>query len=205
MTKKVFLEILQKRLKQIDETNLFGIQYLEGITDLFWQDHAMNYFLSSNGDISFYTKRYNNKIPIKDTNGEYYLDLPEKIIRLPQTKNSIGSDGVLKIYSSGEVSDLLVPIRERDYYNIQKLPIYEMPEGEYYYYVKYDKIYFSPNLSPSIIISGVDIDLMIPFSSYLDTEDLPIPTDMRNLLFVNIINFLTGQSPPDLLNNNSND
>lgn len=205
MTKKIFLEILQKRLNQIDESNMFGIQYLEGVVDLFWQQHAMNYFLATNGDSAFFTKRYNNQKPVQNIDGEYYLTLPEKIIRLPQVKNSIGSEGVLKIYYSGSPEWLFTPVRERDFWNIQYLPIYETDKNEFYYYVKYDTIYFSDNLTSAIPSSGVELDLMIPFSSYLMTEDLPIPVDMNNSLFVNVIGFLTGQQPPDLLNNNKND
>lgn len=207
MKKKAFLEILQKRLKQIDETNQFGIQYLEGVTDMFWQRHAMNYMYKNNGDSTFFTKRYSNNSILTDSNTFYYINIPANTIKLPQTKNSIGSDGIMKVFCRAEPIDWpFIPIRERDFYNLQKSLLYSQDEDEFYYYVKYDKIYFSDNLNSSIInIYGVEVDLMPTFTTYTMTEDLPLPTEMENMIWVDVINFLSGQVPPDLLNNNKDD
>lgn len=207
MTKKIFLEILQKRLKQIDETNQYGLQYLEGVTDLFWQRHAMNYMYKNNGDSTFFTKRYTDNSIQTDIYSNYYIDLPASTIKLPQTKNSIGSNGVMKVFCNAEPIDwLFIPVREKDFFNLQKTILYSQPEDEYYYYVKYDKIYFSNNLTSTIVSTfGVDVDLMPTFTTYSLSEDLPIPTEMENMIWVDIINFLTEQKIPDLLNNNKDD
>lgn len=204
MIKKAFLEIIQKRLKPIDETNQFGLQYIEGVVDVYWQKFAMNYIVQAGADPFFYTKSYNVVSVSTDSNGLLYVDLPESIIRFPYSPYTSGIEGVISMYAISASQWDLKPIREADYYSIRNLEVY-LAAAEHYYWVGYDKVFFSDNLTSEITDNGVRMNLMIPFSKYLMTEDLPLPSDMDQVLMEYVINFISGTPTPDLLNNNSDE
>jgi hypothetical protein len=44
---------------------------------------------------------------------------------------------------------------------------------------------------------------MIPFSKYGMTEDIPLPTDMEQVLAEQVIAYIQGTPLPDLTNDNS--
>jgi hypothetical protein len=108
------------------------------------------------------------------------------------------------MYATTSFSSSFKPIRESEYKSIQGLPVYSTVV-EYYFWVKYDKIYFSDNITSGIRSAGVTVNLMVPFSTYTLTEDLPIPTDMEQMLWVDVVNYLSGTPQPDLINDNSDD
>ena len=206
MIKKAFLEVIQKRVNPIDESNQFGLQFIEGVTDIFWQQYALNYMNKYGCDPSFFTKNYSTGALSTDSAGRLYADLPESIIKLPQTPNSSGSEGVVAVYEDFTSANISAfkPIRERDYRSILSLPIYSTGT-EYYFWVRYDKIFFSDNVTAGIESSGVQVDLMVPFSKYSYTEDLPIPTDLEKMLIVDVVSYIQGTPFVDQLNNNRND
>ena len=202
MTKKAFLEIIQKRLKVIDETNQYGLQYIEGVVDIYWQKFALNYITKLGMDPFFYTKEYEVTSVSEASNGEFYVDLPESVIRFPYGLYSNGAEGVVGMYAitSGEWD--IKPIREGEYRSIKNLEVY-LSAKEHYYWVRYDKIYFSDNLTSNIEDNGIRINLMIPFSKYTMSEDIPLPSDMENVLSEHVVSYLQGTPPPDLINDNS--
>lgn len=207
MIKKAFLEVIQKRVNPIDESNQFGVQYIEGVVDVFWQQYALNYMNKYGSDPGFFTKTYSTGALSTDSSGRYYADLPESIIKLPQTPNSSGSEGVVSVYedfTTAANASAFKPIRERDYKSLINLPTYSTGT-EYYFWVRYDKIFFSDNISAGIESGGVEVDLMVPFSKYSYTEDLPIPTDLEKLLIVDVVGYIQGTPFVDQLNNNRND
>jgi hypothetical protein len=204
MIKKAFLEIIQKRLKAIDETNQFGHQYIEGVVDIYWQKFAFNYMIRSNMDPSFYTKPYTVTSVSTDSNGLYYIELPESIIRMPYGSYSTGAEGVVAMYAISASQWDLKPIREVEYYSIKNLEVY-LAAKEHYYWVGYDKIFFSDNITTDIENNGVRMNLMIPFSKYTLTEDIPLPSDMDQVLSDYVVNYLLGTPLPDLTNDNSDD
>jgi hypothetical protein len=204
MIKRTFLELIQKRLKSIGETNQFGLQYIETVVDDYWQKFAMNYVSRSGQDASFYTKSYNVTSVSTDSNGLFYVDLPDNIIRYPNIVYSTGSEGVVAIYALSADQWDIKPIREAEYYLIKNLEVY-LAASEHYYWVGYDKIYFSDNITAEIQTNGVRLNLMVPFTSYAYTEYLPLPNDMDQKLSDYVVSFLAGTPIPDLHNNNSDE
>lgn len=202
MIKKAFLELIQKRLKPIDETNQFGLQYIEGVADIYWQKFAMNYMSKSAMDSSFYTKSYNVTSVSADSNGVFSVDLPANIIRYPSTYYSTGAEGVTSMYALSASQWDFKPIREVEYYSIRNLEVY-LAAKEHYYWVGYSKVYFSDNITAEIQSNGVRMNLMIPFSSYGMSEFLPLPNDVDQVLAEYVINYIMGTPLPDLKNNNS--
>lgn len=202
MIKKVILEIIQKRVKPIDDTNQFGLQYINSVADIYWQKFAFNYMNNFGLDSFFYSKSYVIPEILTDTNGEYYVELPESVIRMPYGAYSNGSEGVLSIYPFDPTEWPIKPIREHEYRMIKNLPVY-LTASEHYYWVNKDRVYFSDNLTIDIVSDGVRMNLAIPFSAYLLTEDVPLPSDMEQPFIEAVIAFIQGTPLPDLKNNNS--
>lgn len=204
MTKKSLLEAIQKRLKVLDETNQFGLQYIEGVVGMYWEKMVFNYIAKGGIDPTFYTNMYTKTSVSTDDNGLYYVDIPVKVIRYPNGYYSSGSEGVIAIYAISTGQNKIVPIREAEYYSIKNLEVY-LSAAEHYFWVTFDKIYFSDNLTSEITDNGVRLNLLIDFSVYEYTDNLPLPTDMEQVLAEQALNYLLGTPVPDLNNNNSDE
>lgn len=202
MIKKTLLELIQKRLKPIDESNQFGLQYIEAVTDVYWQKFAFNYMNNFGLDPFFYTKSYSVTSVSTDANGEFYVDLPASIIRFPYSVYSTGAEGVVSMYAISADQWSMVPIREDEYRSILNLPVY-LAAVEHYYWVQYNKVFFSDNITSEIQSNGVRMNLAVPFTGYTLTEDLPLPSDMEQVLIEHVVNFVQGTPLPDLNNDNN--
>lgn len=202
MIKKTLLELIQKRVKPIDENNQFGLQYIESVTDVYWQKFAFNYMNNFGLDPFLYTKSYEVTSILTDTYGEFYIDLPASVIRLPYNLHSTGVEGVVSLYAISASQWDIKPIREHEYRAIQNLSVY-LAAAEHYYWVQYDKIFFSDNLTTAIEDNGVRMNLAVPFKIYLLTEDLPLPNDMDETLIEHVVSFIQGTPLPDLKNDNN--
>lgn len=204
MIKKVILEIIQKRVKPIDDTNQFGLQYINSVADIYWQKFAFNYMNNFGLDSFFYSKMYviPNILTEPYQDGDYYVELPEKVIRMPYGAYSNGAEGVLSVYPVDIAEWPIKPIREHEYRMIKNLPVY-LTASEHYYWVSKDRVYFSDNLTVDIVSDGVRMNLAIPFSAYSLTEDIPLPSDMEQPFIEAVIAFIQGTPPPDLKNDNS--
>jgi len=202
MIKQTLLELIRKRVKPIDENNQFGIQHIEAVADNYWQKFAFNYMNNFGLDPFFYTKSYSATSILTDTYGQLYVDLPASIMRLPYTLHSTGAEGVVAIYAISADQWDIIPIREQEYRTIQNLSVY-LAAAEHYYWVQYDKIFFSDNLTTAIVDNGVRMNLATPLTGYSLTEDLPLPNDMEQTLIEHIVNFIQGTPLPDLKNDNN--
>jgi hypothetical protein len=202
MIKKAILEIIEKRVKPIDETNQFGLQYIQGVCDIYWEKFASNYMTKMGMDPYFFTKLYTVASVEVDGQGENYIDLPESIIKFPYGAYSNGSEGVVSMYPITADEWDIKPIREGEYRSIKNLEVYKAA-AEHYYWVRYDKIYFSDNLTTNIKTNGVVMNLMIPFSKYGMSEDIPLPSDLEQVLVEHVVSYIQGTPLPDLTNDNS--
>jgi hypothetical protein len=57
-------------------------------------------------------------------------------------------------------------------------------------------------MTPAIAAAGVDIRMIIPFSSYDLDEDLPVPIGQSDTFIANALQFLLETTPVELMNNN---
>jgi len=202
MIKKAILEVIEKRVKPIDETNQFGLQYIQGVCDIYWSKFALNYITKQGLDPFYYTKEFSVMSVSEDSNGQNYIDTPESTIRLPYGLYSNGAEGVVGIYALSASQWDIKPIREGEYRSIKNLEVYTTAK-EHYYWVKYNKVYFSDNITDAIKDNGVYMSLMIPFSKYGNTEDIPLPSDMEQVFVEHVISYIQGTPLPDLTNDNS--
>lgn len=197
MIKKTILEIIKKRLKPIDETNQFGLQYIEGYCDQVWQEFVINMERSSDYDPNFYNKEYTvNGMSGSGVSG-YYIDLPEEIINIPK----IGS-GVVSIKIK-DTFNYFEPVSEDDFKHIRTQGVFRQAD-DVYFYVSYAKIFFGGGgITGTVPTDSMVLTLNIPFSKYLLTEVLPLPSIRESLFIDTVVERLMGTPPPDLINNNS--
>lgn len=198
MIKRAILELIQHRLRPLDETEHFPLSFIEGMCDLAWESWCNEASNNPKDDVGFYTKLYDSVAVQENVEQNYYYAiLPVGILNL----NRIG-DGVISINQVEAIDNDFKPLSERDFRLIKGQEV-NRTGSDIYYFVTYDRVYFSDSMTDDIASVGVDMNLVIPFSSYEDTERLPFPSG-KALEFVKmVIDIIQGTPEPDLTNKNS--
>ena len=150
-----------------------------------------------------YTKSYGipTAIPISQESGStiYYSTIPEKIISLP-----CKSSGVRHIYPFIHTGNVFVPMdaREADMIFNTDIAVVSTKIG---FRVRQDNRveYWNTNLATRT--AGVRMEILIPFSKYLDSDVVQIPelTEKQGGTFTQrVLNVLGVIQPKDLIDNN---
>lgn len=197
MTREEYIELVQARLLRIDSAGRFKSQYVEGAMDMVWQSMAFQHFGAFGTDENFYTKLFTPVTVSQDSHGNYYSDLPEKIINLPRV-----SSGIVRINQINGRDMDFSPVSERDFIMMVSQEVYQLTD-KITYYVTFERIHFGSNMTTAIATAGLDIRMVIPFRSYDLDEDLPIMVGQADMFINNSMQFLIGSAPVDLENKNA--
>jgi len=198
MTRNALIELVQRRLKFTDSKKQFPALYVQGAMDIAWQQIIYQTYDEDFQDINFYTKKFSPVAVVEDVEDElYYCDLPEEMIRLPR----IG-EGVIAVNQLDSRDSDFKPLREQDFRLMSSQEVFRVG-GEIYYYVGYKRIYFGESMTNEIAITGVEIDMCIPFSKYDLDEELPLPSGQSNVFVEMTLNYLAGTPAVNTENKNS--
>ena len=115
-----------------------------------------------------------------------YAMLPARIIQTPDIAN-----GVRRIFSTDDdnLDYIPMPYNGFQFYGILQLDDVDDSVG---YAVRSDRVEFF-NL-PSII-NQVRMELVLPWSEWDDTQDIPLPSGVANLIIAQAVQTLTGIQP----------
>jgi len=197
MTREQYIELAQARLLRLDNAGRQKSQYVEGAMDAVWQSMAFKHFGTFGSDTNFYSKMFTPVTVSQDTYGNYYSDLPDKIINLPRK-----SSGIVRINQVNGRDMDFTPVSERDFTMMTSQEVYQLTD-KIVYYVTFERIFFGTNMNPAIAAAGLDIRMVIPFSSYDLDEDLPIMIGQADMFLGTALEFLIGTPPVNLVNKNS--
>ena len=140
-----------------------------------------------------YAKPYKNvAVQYDSSTSTYYSVLPVPVIQFP----TVG-DGIRRISTMRGKDVEFVPIQQKDE-NLLKGSEWGELSDTAGYYLSGATVYYDERFDP--IITAVKMDLVIPFTEYAMTDDVPVPAG-KDLDVVNIIRQMYGEKPVDRLNN----
>lgn len=199
MTRKAILETLQYRLKPTDSTEQFPLPYIQSMCDMVWESWCSESANDKNQDLNFFTKLYAAEtVTLNAASGYYSTTLPEQILKFRRV-----GDGVISVNQINAIDNDFKPISEKDF-RLMKGQEVARTGSDIYFYVTYDTIKYNESMTSTIAAQGVDLRLSIPFSKYLLTEELPMPSGRAMEFLGAVIDVIQGTPQPDLTNKNSN-
>ena len=197
MTRRAIIELIKYRLKNVDSTEQFAPQYIQGVCDLVWSSWSTESLLDDRNDPNFFTKKY-DAVAVTEGADEYYSSsLPEKILALTRV-----GGGVLSINQINAKDNDFKPVLERDF-RLSKGQEVARTGSDIYFYVTFDSVFYNESMTSDIASSGVDMRLAIPFSKYGLEEELPMPSGREAEFVESVVNMLMGTPPTNLSNKNS--
>ena len=196
MTRKTLIELVQKRLKFVDEKKQFPALYVEKAMDIVWQQLIVQTYDESAQDINYYSKQYTISV-VEDVEDElYHSDLPVEMLRLPR----IG-EGVININQINSRDADFKPLRKSDFRLMTSQEVYRTG-GDIYWYTEYNKVYYGDSMTDEIANVGVEMNIVIPFSAYDFDEELPLPAGQSQVFVDMAVNYLAGTPPTNTDNKN---
>jgi hypothetical protein len=143
-------------------------------------------------DFDYYAKKYNSNAVQSVSDDIRYIQLPAKVIDLP-----MGTGLVHARARGGKINFHRVTEAELD--SIRNLEIY-CCSGKVFYYKDGDRIVLDSPINEFGLIESVDLKLVVPFSEFLDTDDIHLPTG--DMVVSSMILELMGYKPTDNTNDN---
>lgn len=150
-----------------------------------------------------YVKRYGGTtaLPIlQDLNANiYYCNYPEKIVSFPDN-----ASGVRRLTTRQQGGMTFFPTNQQDMEFIVSGTNFKTINTKIGYIPTLERIEFY-NMSTAVSLTGIRADIIIPFSKYLDTDDVIIPEvkDKDGLNFDDLVLKVLGViQPPDAVDDN---
>lgn len=204
MNKEEVLSWVKGFLPREDKTSRFHLRFVEAVCEGVLKEMYQDLYKTNPHLIDNFTKTYGADTPIlvsiEPSSGIYFSTLPSPIINLP-CKGS----GVRHIYPKVQTGNVFVPMdaREADLIYNTDVAVVTSKIG---YRTRQDTRVDYYHMSGSIIASGVRMDLLIPFSAYLDADIVNIPElgEKEGGSFIDrVLKVLQVVPPADLIDDNA--
>ena len=145
-----------------------------------------------------YVKEYTGMAISQDgTTNTYYSTLPEKIISIPRRSGN----GVVSIRGTQSESIEFAPMTNNMFRIIDGLDVDEVDDVIGYVY-KNGKVEYK-GMTTTVASGTVKMELIIPFESYDDTDEINIPTGMDEVLIRRAVDLIMGIPDADRINDNN--
>jgi hypothetical protein len=173
MIKKEIISFVKGHLPLEDATQRFHNRWIISVIErtlieMYADLYKINPYL-----LDKYTVQYGVTTPIAITleasSGIYYSTLPVQIVNLPDKQS-----GCRHIYSAVQSSNMFVPMVAREADIIFNTDV-AIVSGKIGYRTRQDTRVDYWNTNAVVRNAGVRVDLLIPFSVYLDTDVVQIP------------------------------
>lgn len=203
MIKQEIVSLVKNEVGVIDPTAQFHPRVLEAVIEDTLREMYGELYQKNPRLLDNYTKQYGTTSPVavtlEATTGIYYSTLPEKIINLP-----CSGSGVRHIYTTARSGNTFVPMSavEADLvYNTDVASV----STKIGYRVRQDTRVDYWNTSATVRTNGVAMDLLIPFSAYLDDDVVMIPesTTKEGTFLARVLQKLSVVPQPELLDKNA--
>lgn len=186
MTRQALIENIDFRLQR-----RFPKTYIEGVIDMIWEQFCD--ILIKQDDPFFYTKKYEDvDVTLDAATNRYYSDIPALTLR----------DGVIAIYPSASRDLSIIQIPERDFRLMADQEVLQVSE-KIYCYVNFNKIYYDENMTSTLASAKVSMDLLVTFSEFAITDEIPIPKIGNLTLIDAVIQYIQGTPMINLLATNT--
>jgi len=144
--------------------------------------------------LDFYAKDYTGQTVSQDaTTNQYYTTLPVAIVQLPDKGEGVRSvkDGSQDFDTPAGTGVKFVPLSEHEMRYKDNLDVGLSESGIIGYTVRYDSIWYDRNMDATQAAKDVNLELVIPFDLYGNTESLPIPSGKDESLYNLTLQFTT--------------
>jgi len=163
-----------------------------------WNNLLYDTFRKNPDYLDFYAKEYTGlSASLNTTTNKYEIDLPAPILQLPDSSLREG----LRSLTVDQWEDVeFVPQSEQQNMLLYNLDVYNV-DDVISYRVKFDKVIFNQEGS-DVDLTTYDfrMSLVIPFSEYDDTDELPVPSG-KDEEFQNLTMQFLMQMEPKLIEN----
>lgn len=204
MIKREIVSLVRNLLPKEDKVSKYHERFLVATIEKVLLEMYADLYAIRPSLLDNYTKTYGATTPIvislEASSGIYYSTLPVTICNLP-SKNS----GLRHIYPIAQTGNQFQPMdaREADLIFNTDVAVVSSKIG---FRVRQDSRVDYWNTNAVVRVAGVRMDLLIPFSQYLDTDVVNIPefTEKQGGTFAQRVLTLLGVVPPvDLIDNNA--
>ena len=204
MIKQELRSIIFNHLQKLDKTGKYHPQLIDRDIEKVLGEMYLEAYKRNPLELQRYTKGYGYTSPIaislEASSGLYYSTLPVKILAFPDK-----ASGVRRISTPIQGGLTFVPMDQREMDYIQKGGNVNSVTTTVGYVVTPERVeYYKP--TGTVLLSGVRMDIMVPFSQLADTDTLLIPDekDDQGQTFIQRVLALLGVIPPiDLKDDNS--
>lgn len=205
MQKSEVRSLVRNSLPKIDKSGRFLDNYLNGVIEKVIASMYEDIWRMNPLNLQRYVKQYGYSVPIpvltENSTGIKYSTLPESIIVF-QDKSS----GVRRISTPIQGAFMFFPMDAREVDLVSNGSYFDTVNTKVGYVVNQNRVEYY-NMNAAIITSGVRMDLIIPFSKYLETDEVKIPeiADVRTgeTFMDRVFKILQLVKPVDLLDNNA--
>ena len=198
MTKREHIYYILENYNMRDDAKDIHPDHVKFALSKSWNNLLYDTFRKNSDSLNFYTKEYTSQSAVLNaTTNKYEITLPAPILQLPDTSLR---EGVRSLTVDAWEDIEFVPQSEQENMLLYNLDVYNV-DDVISYDVRFDKIIFGQE--------GTDVDLttydfrlslVIPFSEYNDTDELPVPSG-KDMEFQNLTMQFLMQMDPKLIEN----
>lgn len=202
MTKSEIRSLVKNILGNVDKTNRYHPEVIDATIERAFNQAYSDIFMRNPQDLDNYTKSYGadgTAIPVAEdgNTGIDTLTIPADYIPLPDKAS--GVRGVYTITTGGK---LFYPMTATEFDLITRNTHTSNVSAEIGYVVRGGKLEFW-NMDATTLAAGVRMEILIPFRTYADTDDVLMPFSRDVDLMQAIFNILGIVPPTDLEDDNT--
>ena len=206
MTKGEMRSMVQHALAEIDKT----AKYHDKTVDVAIE-HSINQFIydiyrKDYRDLDQYIREYGSEVALEVEENvsteQYYTNLPAPYVVFPDKES-----GVRYVIGHNADKTILYPMSMREMLMADRTYLGSAfaedgdPFTRSFYAVQGRKIIYY-NTNSDLRHAGVRVGLVIPFSEYADTEEVPVPFGQGDRIFLSALQKLVNKPATDLVDNN---
>ena len=201
MTKAVIRALLKNTLSQLDKTSKYHETYLDNVLESCLNSVYYQVYEKNPRALGQYTKRFAAQNLTAGTAGRYAYALTVKLVPLPDKRG-----GVRSVIDEADTDLYFVPVTDQELMLMEESQVVDdltMTTPIVAYYVVRPTLVEFKGLSVTQLDDTYTFDLLVAFTSLLDTDEVPLPFG-KNAEIIKMALEIIGVVPPkDLLDNNS--
>ena len=204
MIKSEIRSLIVNLLPKLDKTGKYHPRFIDAAIEKVINEMYNNVYKRNPLELMRYTEGYGytTALPVlsEASTGIYYTTLPSAIVPFPDK-----ASGVRRVSTMVQGGMKFFPIDKREIELLLDNSNVNYVTSKIGYLVTPDRVEFY-NLSGAVLGAGVRMDLIIPFSSYSDTDVVLLPeeVDPQGQTFVDkVLKTLSVIQPMDAVDNNA--
>lgn len=200
-TKREIRSTIRNLCPKVDVTNSYHPEVIDRAIERVLSQMISTLFVKG-GNMEPFMKRYGDAVALTVTTDAItnvdYTTLPATYVALPDKKS-----GIRNIFTVQMGGIAFYPMSSLEADLVNRNTYFSLITNKIGYVVYPDRVeYFG--MTDAVRTSGVRMDIIIPFSVYLDTDTVNVPGNASNDLIKGVLELLGVIPPVDLMDDNAN-